>query len=136
MAQVLLQIIVGAMASILLVEDDDNISQLLRFMFERDRHTVVAFADGQLALEHVRSHTPPDLVLLDSMLPRVDGPTLLKAMRALDAWRKTPVFMLTARSLERDVVTALDAGANDYIVKPFQPHELMARVRRQLLQVA
>jgi DNA-binding response OmpR family regulator len=120
------------MASILVVEDDDNIAQLLRFMLEREGHAVTVLPDGEAAHAHIASEPPPHLVLLDSMLPYRDGSSLLKQMRALDAWRRVPVVMLTARSLEKDIVAALDAGASDYVIKPFQPHELLARVRRLL----
>ncbi|HET9822315.1 MAG TPA: response regulator transcription factor [Burkholderiaceae bacterium] len=120
------------MASILVVEDDDNIAQLLTFMLEREGHDVVVLSDGEVAQAHIASRPPPQLVLLDSMLPYRDGPSLLRQMRALEAWRSVPVVMLTARSLEKDIVAALDAGASDYVIKPFQPHELLARVRRLL----
>ena len=120
------------MASILVVEDDDNIAQLLTFMLEREGHDVVVLPDGEAAQAHIAGQPPPRLVLLDSMLPYRDGPSLLRQMRALEAWRSVPVVMLTARSLEKDIVAALDAGASDYVVKPFQPHELLARVRRLL----
>jgi two-component system, OmpR family, alkaline phosphatase synthesis response regulator PhoP len=118
------------MASILVVEDDDNIAQLLQFMLEREGHGVTVLADGEAALRHIATEAPPELVLLDAMLPYHDGLTLLREMRALADWTTTPVLMLTARSLEADIVRALEAGASDYVVKPFQPQELLARVRR------
>ena len=118
------------MASILVVEDDDNIATLLQFMLEREGHQVTLLADGQAAHAHITQQPPPALVLLDSMLPYRDGLSLLKTLRGQAPWRNVPVVMLTARSLERDIVSALDAGASDYVIKPFQPHELLARVRR------
>lgn len=118
------------MASILVVEDDDNIAQLLQFMLEREGHGVTVLADGEVALRHIATETAPQLVLLDAMLPYHDGLTLLREMRALPDWGEVPVLMLTARSLESDIVRALEAGASDYVVKPFQPQELLARVRR------
>jgi DNA-binding response OmpR family regulator len=118
------------MASVLVVEDDDNIAQLLQFMLEREGHAVTVLADGELALRHIATEAAPQLVLLDAMLPYHDGLTLLREMRALPDWSAVPVVMLTARSLESDIVRALEAGANDYVVKPFQPQELLARVRR------
>jgi DNA-binding response OmpR family regulator len=118
------------MASILVVEDDDNIAQLLEFMLEREGHTVQVLADGEAARRHIVAEAPPALVLLDSMLPYRDGLSLLGDMRAQPAWATTPVIMLTAKSLERDIVRALEAGAADYVIKPFQPQELLARVRR------
>lgn len=118
------------MAHILVVEDDDNIASLLQFMLQREGHTVTVRADGEAAYVHILTERVPALVLLDSMLPYRDGLSLLKALRAQPGWEAVPVVMLTARSLERDIVAALDAGASDYVIKPFQPHELLARVRR------
>jgi DNA-binding response OmpR family regulator len=118
------------MAQILVVEDDSNIAQLLEFMLEREGHATTVLVDGEAAARHIASAAPPDLVLLDAMLPYRDGLSLLGSIRASESWRRVPVLMLTARSLERDIVQALEAGASDYVVKPFQPQELLARVRR------
>lgn len=120
------------MASILIIEDDESIAELLRFMVERDGHEAVLLADGGAARQHILTTPPPTLVLLDAMLPYRDGLALLADMRASDSWKAVPVIMLTAKSLERDIVRALEAGASDYVIKPFQPQELMARVRRLL----
>ena len=124
------------MASILVVEDDDNIAQLLQFMLEREGHQVTVLVDGNAAYQYIVGNSAPALVLLDSMLPYRDGLSLLATLRASPAWRHVPVVMLTARSLEKDIVAALEAGANDYVVKPFQPQELLARVRRYVRAVA
>lgn len=118
------------MAHILVVEDDEHIAQLLTFMLEREGHTVTHLPDGDAAHRHILAEAPPALVLLDTMLPYRDGLALLSTVRAQPGWAGVPVLMLTARSLERDIVQALEAGASDYIVKPFQPQELLARVRR------
>lgn len=124
------------MADILVVEDDEHIAQLLGFMLEREGHRVIHRADGEAAYQHVLAEVPPALVLLDAMLPYRDGLALLAEMRARTAWARVPVLMLTARSLEKDIVHALEAGANDYVVKPFQPQELLARVRRYVRPAA
>ncbi len=123
------------MANILIVEDDENIAQLLVFMFRREGYEVTRFSDGAAALHYIEHASPPDVALLDGMLPYRDGLELLKSMRALTAWASVPVIFLSARTLERDVVAALDAGATDYVSKPFQPEELIARVRRVLPKV-
>ena len=120
------------MAQILVIEDDDNIAQLLQFMLEREGHEVEVLADGEAARRHIGVQDPPTMVLLDFMLPYRDGISLLGDIAARAEWKGVPVIMLTAKSLERDIVRALEAGAADYIVKPFQPQELMARVRRLL----
>ena len=119
-------------ASILVVEDDEHISQVLRFMLERQGYQVTHMADGRAASEYIASSNPPGLVLLDVMLPYVDGFEIVGLIRAQPAWREVPVLMLTAKNTERDTVRGLDAGANDFVVKPFEPQELLARVRRFL----
>lgn len=119
-------------ASILVVEDDDHISQVLRFMLERQGYRVTHMADGRAASAYIAANGAPDLVLLDVMLPYVDGFGIVALIRAQPAWREVPVLMLTAKNTERDTVRGLDAGANDFVVKPFQPQELLARVRRFL----
>ncbi len=117
------------MAMIAIIEDDEHIAELLSFMLEREGHEVRVVPDGRLAQQAIAGPAP-DLVLLDAMLPYRDGLSLLADMRGSAGWRGVPVVMLTAKSLERDIVRALEAGANDYVVKPFQPQELLARVRR------
>ena len=118
---------------VLVVEDDDHIAQVLRFMLERQSYRVVHLADGRAASEHIHNAMErPDLVLLDVMLPYIDGFEIVGQIRARAEWKDTPVIMLTAKNTERDTVRALDAGTNDFVIKPFQPQELVARVRRFL----
>lgn len=119
--------------SVLLVEDDENISQVLKFMLERQGYQVAHAADGRAACSYVESATErPALVLLDVMLPYIDGFEIVRFIRTRAEWVTVPIVMLTAKTTERDIVRALDTGANDYIVKPFQPNELLARIRRFL----
>jgi two-component system alkaline phosphatase synthesis response regulator PhoP len=125
----------AAPAEIVVVEDDPEIAFVLDFMFRREGHRVTVLADGRAALERIESGPPGALVVLDTMLPFADGIQVLTALRAAPAWSATPVVMLTAKSQERDIVRALEAGANDYLVKPFQPAELSARVKRLLPKV-
>jgi DNA-binding response OmpR family regulator len=116
---------------VLVVEDDDHIAQVLRFMLERQGYHVIHLADGRAASEHVAaSPDTPDLILLDVMLPYMDGFEIVALVRARPDWAAVPILMLTAKNTERDTVRALDAGANDFVSKPFQPNELLARVRR------
>ena len=114
--------------NILVVDDDPGIRQLLRLYLERDGHRVTEAADGTTALELAEA-ARFDLVLLDVMLPGVDGLEVCRGMREAGA---TPIVLLTARSGDSDKVIGLDLGADDYVVKPFSPRELMARVRAQL----
>lgn len=114
----------------LVVEDDDQIAYLLRFILEREGFKVELASDGRVAQDLIMNGTPPALALLDVMLPFVDGYQLLAAIRAKEGWENVPVLMLTAKSQEKDIVRALDSGAADYMVKPFKPDELRSRVRR------
>jgi DNA-binding response OmpR family regulator len=116
------------MATILIVDDDPKIRDLLRLYVERERHRVVEAEDGPGAIAAVE-RARPDLVLLDVMLPGLDGIEVLRHIRAVAS---IPVMLLTARSGDGDKVIGLDSGADDYVVKPFSPRELMARVRVQL----
>ena len=119
--------------SVLVAEDDEHISHLLRFMLERANYTVHVAHDGREAKNFIENNAPTNLVLLDVMLPFFDGFALVALVRAQPAWKATPIIMLTAKTQEQDIVRALQAGANDYILKPFQPAELLARVKRHTL---
>ena len=119
-----------AAASVLIVEDDELISSLLKFLLERERYTVHLAADGRAGLDYIQQHAPTSVVLMDVMLPYLDGFELLRALRANAAWHGTRVIMLSAKSQGSDIARALDAGADDYLIKPFKPEELFARIRR------
>ena len=123
----------SATASVLVAEDDEHIAHLLRFMLERANYTVHVAHDGREAKYFIENNAPTDLVLLDVMLPFFDGFALVATVREQAAWKTTPIIMLTAKTQEQDIVRALQAGANDYIVKPFQPAELLARAKRHTL---
>jgi DNA-binding response OmpR family regulator len=116
------------MSRILLVEDDDVIREMTRLSLERDGFAVTTAPDGQAGLAAFRD-APPDLALLDIMLPGIDGVTVCRAIRADGP---TPVIMLTARTDAIDVVLGLEAGADDYVTKPFDPPVLAARIRAVL----
>lgn len=114
----------------LVVEDEGQIAYLLRFILEREGFAVELAADGRAAQDFVERGIAPALVLLDVMLPFVDGYQLLASMRAREGWDEVPIIMLTAKSQEKDIVRALDSGAADYMIKPFKPDELRARIKR------
>ena len=116
--------------TVLIVEDDDQIAFLLQFIVEREGFRVLLARDGRAAQKLIDESAPPALSMLDVMLPYVDGFQLIAHIRAKPVWRESPILMLTAKSQEGEIVRALDAGANDYLVKPFQPNELKARIRR------
>ena len=116
-----------------MAEDDPKQARLLRLYGEDEGHAVVVVGDGRCALDEVRRE-PPDLLVLDLMLPRVNG---LEVCRTLRTTLPTlPIVMLTARSTEEDVLRGLDLGADDYVVKPFSPRQLMARIRSLLRRAA
>lgn len=112
------------------VEDDEDIGRLLKFILEREGYRVTLYPDGRKASERFATQEIPALVVLDVMLPYVNGHQLLEMIRGSATWKPVPVLMLTAKSGEADVVRALDGGASDYLTKPFVPAELKARVRR------
>jgi two-component system alkaline phosphatase synthesis response regulator PhoP len=119
--------------SILVIEDDEHIGQILTFILQRQGYQTTLAADGLAARRAIIGSTgAPSLVLLDVMLPYIDGFELVRIIREREGWQDVPIVMLTAKHTEKDIVRALDAGANDYVVKPFQPNELLARVRRHL----
>ena len=113
---------------VLIVEDDKNISDLLQLYLQKEGYTVVAAADGGDGLSKFRAESP-DLVLLDLMMPVMDGWAVCKAIRAES---KTPVIMLTAKGETDDKVLGLKTGADDYITKPFEMKEVLARIEAVL----
>jgi DNA-binding response OmpR family regulator len=119
------------MSRILIVEDDNDIAALIEHYLEKAGHLSEIVADGGKALLSARE-TPPDLVILDLMLPALNGLEVCKALRLDNRTAALPIIMLTARGEESDRILGLDSGADDYVVKPFSPNELMARVRALL----
>lgn len=117
---------------ILLIEDDPNMAYLLQFMLEREGYAVVHLLDGNLAKEYLEAAKICDLIILDLMLPYVDGFELLKLIRSAPPTRHTPVMVLSAKEQEVDVVRAFAMGCDDYVKKPFAPGELMARLHRTM----
>ena len=116
---------------VLVVEDEDALATLLDYNLMKEGFRVERAADGEEALLRV-SEEPPDLVVLDWMLPKVSGVEVCRQLRAGTETRRTPVLMLTARGEETDKVRGLDTGADDYLVKPFSMSELVARIRALL----
>ena len=114
----------------LIVEDDPYIGRLLTFLLEKEGFDPVLAGDGRAGANAIASDTPFAILLLDVMLPLVNGYELLQQARRMPAREGVPIIMLTAKSQEGDIVRALDLGANDHLVKPFQPNELKARIRR------
>lgn len=114
--------------NVLVVDDDENILELVAYNLLRAGYSVDTADNGEAAINKVRSRQP-DLVLLDLMLPGIDGFDVCRTLKSDDATRGIPVIMLTARGEEADIVTGLELGADDYIPKPFSPRVLLARVK-------
>jgi DNA-binding response OmpR family regulator len=113
------------MPTILLVEDDATLAETLRYNLEREGYAVISASDGVTALEYARQRQP-DIVVLDVMLPRLDGFSVCRMLRKESA---VPIIMLTARQDEVDRIAGLELGADDYLTKPFSVGELLARIR-------
>ncbi|WP_092471207.1 response regulator transcription factor [Desulfotruncus arcticus] len=119
------------MSRILVVDDEKNIIELLRFNLEREGLEVIAAYDGQQAVEQARTEKP-DLIILDIMLPLMDGLEVCRQLNQQAETRNIPVIMLSAKGDELDKILGLEIGADDYVTKPFSPRELVARVKARL----
>ena len=117
--------------SILLVEDERDIQELLKFHLERENLVVEAVGDGESALRALKGRGF-SLILLDLMLPGIDGLEVCRRLKAQPETREIPIIMLTAKDSEADIVTGLEMGAADYVCKPFSPRVLMARIHAVL----
>ena len=119
-------------AAILVVEDDAFTVALLRFVLERQGVQVQVVSDGPAALACMERGPVPDAVLLDLLLPQLSGLAVLERLRQHPAWANTPVVVLSALDAGSDLAQAFAAGASDYVTKPFNPEELIARLQRLL----
>ena len=122
------------MSRVLVVEDDKDIAELIAHYLQRAGHTVEIAASGTLGLRRVKE-APPDLLLLDLMLPGMDGLLVCQTLRSDPATAAIPIIMLTARGEEAERITGLELGADDYVTKPFSPRELTARVAALLRRI-
>ena len=119
------------MIKILVAEDEPQTAQLIEFKLKQQGFAVIHARDGDEAM-NLLPREMPDLVVLDAMMPVMDGFEVLRRMKESPVLKNIPVIMLTAKSKDKDVVAGLELGAADYIVKPFSPPELVARVRKVL----
>ncbi|KMS90503.1 XRE family transcriptional regulator [Streptomyces regensis] len=122
-------------AHVVVAEDDAKQAELVRRYLEHESHGVTLVRDGRAALEEIRRRLP-DLLVLDVMMPGLDGLDVCRIIRSEAGLEGLPVLMLTARSTEDDLLLGLDLGADDYLTKPFSPRELMARIRSLLRRSA
>lgn len=120
-----------ARAVILIVEDDPDIRELLVYTLGKEGYQTMEAASGEAGLQHVKEN-PPDLIILDIMLPGIDGLEVLRRLKHDQRLRPIPVLIASARGEETDIVAGLELGADDYVTKPFSPRVLVARVRTAL----
>lgn len=117
--------------TILVADDEEDLRELVTYRLSRSGYQVIGAGDGQEALE-LATECTPDLMVLDVMMPKLDGYELTRRVRAEAALQSIPVILLTARSQESDIDRGFEVGADDYLKKPFNPDELVARVRAVL----
>jgi len=116
---------------VLLVDDEEDILELLQYHFAREGYTIMTADSGEEALRRARNETP-DMIILDLMLPGLDGLDVCRQLKKDTATEDIPLIMLTAKGEESDVIIGLELGADDYVTKPFSPKVLLARVRSVL----
>ena len=118
--------------TVLVVEDHEDTACLLRFILQREGYGVTCISDGRLAQQFIATTPPPDLLLLDIMLPSLSGLELLRAVRTTPEWQWIPVILLTADSRSETMTEAINLGATEYIQKPFTPERVMKSVHQFL----
>ena len=118
--------------TILVVEDEETTKSLILYKLTNSGYKVAAVSDGVQALEFLQKRKLPDLIILDLMMPLMSGKEFLITIRENDRYRRLPVIILSAKTLEKDVLEGLSLGADDFMKKPFSPSELIARVKMQL----
>jgi two-component system phosphate regulon response regulator PhoB len=116
---------------ILVVDDEEDLLELIRYNLGKEGYQVRCVSTGEGAIREARA-LPPDLILLDLLLPSVDGLSVCKTLKSDPATQHVPIVMVTAKTEEADIVTGLELGADDYITKPFSPRVLLARIRAVL----
>jgi DNA-binding response OmpR family regulator len=121
-------LIAVAKPKVLVIEDEPDLLEVIQYNLEREGHKVVVCRNGEQGLSRIRTDNP-DLVILDLMLPGMDGVEVCRQVKSDPVTRAIPIIMVTAKSEESDIVLGLGIGADDYITKPFSPRELVARVK-------
>lgn len=122
----------GRPPRVILAEDDAEMAHVLEFLLGREGYRVELVRDGQAAVDRILSGRPVDAAVIDVMMPFVSGLQVVRTLRETADWEDVPVIVVSGKSSETDVVRAFDAGADDYLTKPFRPKEFVARVRALL----
>ncbi len=123
---------IAPLASALVIDDNEDVLYLLRFLLMRDGFVVHSLSTGRDALAYVEDSEPPDIVITDLMLPHVSGFEIITQIRETPKWADVPIIVLSGKVTEADAIRALESGANDYITKPYNPQELSARIKRHV----
>ncbi len=118
---------------ILIVDDEVDLVETVRFRLEKEGYTVLVSQDGEDALNRARNESP-DLILLDIMLPKLDGYKVSRLLKFDETYKHIPILMLTAKSQEKDKIIGMETGADEYITKPFEMDELMEKVKSYINQ--
>jgi two-component system, OmpR family, alkaline phosphatase synthesis response regulator PhoP len=126
-----MDVIAMSKGTVLVIDDEKDVIEFVRYNLDKEGFDVVAASDGSSGLDIATRHKP-DLVVLDLMMPGLDGLEVCRRMRGDDRTRRIPVIMLTAKAAEADRIVGLELGADDYVTKPFSPRELVARVKAVL----
>jgi two-component system, OmpR family, alkaline phosphatase synthesis response regulator PhoP len=121
---------IDAIDTALLIEDNDDVAYLIRFLLMREGYFVHTVSNGRDAEDYIAKMSPTDIVIMDLMLPYVNGFELITQVRESLLWRNVPIIVLSGKVNEQDIVRAFDLGANDYVTKPYKPQELAARIKR------
>jgi DNA-binding response OmpR family regulator len=122
-------------ATVLVIDDEKDVVELLRYNLEKNGYDVIATPDGETGL-NAAAAAAPDAIILDVMMPGLDGLAVCRRLRESPRTARIPIILLTAKAGEADRVVGLEMGADDYVVKPFSPRELVARIRAQLRRTA
>jgi len=121
-----------AVPRVLVTDDDDTIRAVVKLMLEREGYEVIEATNGREVLQMMEQAPVPDIIILDLMMPYIDGLQVIKKIRSHPEWERVPVIMLSANISENEVVKLLKVGANDYVTKPFNPRELVARINASI----
>jgi len=116
--------------TVLVAENDSEISSLLSYVLEREGFDIILATDGYILINMIKENEPPGIIILDTLLPYIQTKMLIKEIRKSETWCNVPILVTTSEHNKQVTIEALECGANDSLVKPFNPRELVARVKR------
>ncbi|MGD8570670.1 MAG: response regulator transcription factor [Gammaproteobacteria bacterium] len=130
------QAVLGSSPDVLIVESNPHVSGVVELLLKHENYQTRTIRDGQAAIQYINYRNPTSLVILDVDLPYIDGYNVIKKINANKKWHNVPVVFLSSKATEDDIVRCFKLGASDYILKPFLPSELVARINRLVRQAA